>query len=829
MPDLREKLQAALGPRFRVVRELTGGGMSRVFLATDEELEREVVAKILSPELIDEGRVDRFRQEVLQTARLQHPTIISILEVGAIEDMQGRHVPYYLMPYARGESLRSRMNHDGRLSVSVAMRVLRSVFDALAYAHAHGVVHRDIKPENIFLSGTNALLADFGIAKALAGPGSRSGATSPGMAVGTPSYMAPEQIVDGDAVGPRADLYAAGVVGYEMLAGRLPWGTLTPIEALASHARGRLVPLRSLRPDAPQAMAAMIEACLAFDADKRPESATAVLRALEAVPVTTPDGDTPASVPSVTQASPSRRPHRIAVGLAIAIAATVFAVVQFRSPAAGTVRHLTVLYPELPAGADNRALAERLYHSLTATLAPVSGLRLMSQLSVSKLADLGLSAAQIADSLARDGVDSMLAVEVAPSSGGAVLLSIELRRSGRLGGSVVAGPASFPSFAALSTTPPDSLAAVVRVLAAQVVARLNLNSASAVTSETRLIGAYAAWMSGRDAYARRTPAALREAITLFEQAVTLDSSYAQAHAELASAMALALLYHYRQAHAPYDMAVHALRHAERAVQLQPEFADGYLARGLLGTIAGAPVEYIEGNYAAAARLGSANPFSQQWYSQLLGLRGQFDSALARVEEEIRLNPRSPSQRVAATLYAMPARQYIVAVREATQARELVTERLPILAQVEIWGRILLGGESLAGCDAFPPAPYLGSGALCLERVGRAREARAMFNSLLAIATGAARADPVFDLSLYSGEMSTVYAGRGESARATQWLRQSFRESPAGIDYRLLRSGMFDSSTVAVGDSLRLVAWNHVREQAARADVQLERGLQPTSP
>ncbi len=271
MPDLREKLQATLRSRYRIARELTGGGMSRVFLAHDEQLQREVVVKVLSPELLDEARVERFRQEVLQTARLQHPTIIPVLDAGAIEDAAGHHVPFYIMPYARGESLRSRLHHEGHLSLSVSMRVLRSVFDALAYAHAHGVVHRDIKPENIFLSGTNALLADFGIAKAIAGPGSQSGVTSPGMAIGTPTYMAPEAIVDAERVGPRADLYSTGVVAYEMLTGKQPWGTTTPVEMLAVQARGGITPLRSLRPDVPVAMAAVIEACVAWDLERRPE------------------------------------------------------------------------------------------------------------------------------------------------------------------------------------------------------------------------------------------------------------------------------------------------------------------------------------------------------------------------------------------------------------------------------------------------------------------------------------------------------------------------------------------------------------------------------
>src|SRR5262249_14735887 len=135
--DLRTRLQSTLGRKFRIIRELTGGGVARIFLAEDTELEREVVIKGLAPHLVDAALVERFRNEVLQTARLQHPTIVALFDVGAIDGEDGQRVPFYIMPYVRGESLRSRLQHEGTLSLSAAVRVMRSVLDALVYAHTH--------------------------------------------------------------------------------------------------------------------------------------------------------------------------------------------------------------------------------------------------------------------------------------------------------------------------------------------------------------------------------------------------------------------------------------------------------------------------------------------------------------------------------------------------------------------------------------------------------------------------------------------------------------------------------------------------------------------
>jgi tetratricopeptide (TPR) repeat protein len=818
MPDLRLKLQAVLNAKYRIVRELTGGGMSRVFLAIDEHLQREVVVKVLSPDLLDEARVERFRQEILQTARLQHPTVVPVIEVGAIEDVPSHHVPFYVMPYAKGESLRSRMHHEGQLSVSVVMRVLRSIFDALSYAHQHGVVHRDIKPENIFLSGANALVADFGIAKAIRGPGSQSGVTQPGMAVGTPTYMAPEQLVDADHVGPRADLFAAGVLAFEMLTGKLPWASSTPVEALASQARGRITPLRSLRPDVPPALASVIESCLAWDPEKRPDSAAAALHALESVAVQpTPDSaDAIATSITAEQARRSKPRPRLALA-AVAIVVIALALYASRSFIAGVgrpagIRKLAVLYPVMPAGSRQPAeVAERLYHSLTATLAPVSGVRLVGQVSVPRMTEQGLQMAEIADSLRSEGVEFLLAITATNSTSGGLLLAIESQGAAGKTNETVAGPMAVGPLDGLS---PDSMSAIVRLLAAQSVAKLRLGSSNHDVSETAMIDAYMAWLSGRDAMAKRTPQGIREAAAFFERAIRLDTAYAQAHADLAQTFALALFYHYRMPDAPFELASRALQLADRAVALQPRFADGYLARGLVGTLVGAPVPYIATNFESVAKLLSANPYSQTWYLGLLAKQGKFDDAVQRAEEEVRLDPHSAGQRVASAIYALPAGQYLTAVRNASEARSVLAG-VPIVSQLELWGRLRLGGQALADCSTIPAGPYLGSRALCLEQTGREPAGRSASDSLFAMISGKARMDSTFDLALPVGEMALYASQHRDAERVKQFLRQAFAESPIGIDYRLMRSGMFEASQIALADSLQGAAWARVTAGAAQ--------------
>jgi eukaryotic-like serine/threonine-protein kinase len=256
--DPREQLQDALGTAYTLERELRGGGMSQLFLATERALKRPVVIKLLPREQTSELSAARFQREMELAAQLQHPHILPIYGAGARHGML-----YYIMPYVPGESLRQRLDSERQLPVADALRVLREVADALAYAHHSGVIHRDIKPENILLEQGHAVLADFGIARALDEPSSGDRLTRPGMSVGTPGYMAPEQAAGEPSVDGRADVYALAVVGYEMLAGRPPFIGPTAQAILAAHLTTTPTPLADLRADTPAQVCAAIHKALA--------------------------------------------------------------------------------------------------------------------------------------------------------------------------------------------------------------------------------------------------------------------------------------------------------------------------------------------------------------------------------------------------------------------------------------------------------------------------------------------------------------------------------------------------------------------------------------
>ena len=232
MPDQFANLAAATTDRYRLVRELGQGGMATVYLAEDVKHHRQVAIKMLRPELAASLGAERFLREIEIAAGLHHPHILPLYDSGGSGD-----VLYYVMPFVDGYSLRDRLAKVGALPIDEAVRILREVADALAYSHQRGVVHRDIKPENIMISGSHALVTDFGIAKALSDASSMAHLTSTGMSLGTPTYMAPEQVTADPSLDHRVDIYAVGVMAYEMLSGAPPFsGIPTDVQHAHEHA-----------------------------------------------------------------------------------------------------------------------------------------------------------------------------------------------------------------------------------------------------------------------------------------------------------------------------------------------------------------------------------------------------------------------------------------------------------------------------------------------------------------------------------------------------------------------------------------------------------------
>lgn len=310
--DLLGQLQAALGSSYHVERELGGGGMSRVFVALEPKLGRHVVVKVLPPDMAAAVNVDRFQREIRLAASLQHPLIVPLLTAESSGDLL-----YYVMPYIEGDSLRMRLVRDSTLSVAETLRLMRDVADALAYAHRQGIVHRDVKPENVLLAQGHALVTDFGVAKALSHSTDSGPLTTVGVALGTPSYMSPEQAAGDPNVDFRCDLYALGVLGYEVLTGNPPFSGFSPQQVLAAQLTENPTPVEERRPDIPQALAQTIMRCLEKEPRRRWGSAEELSGVLESI--STPTGGT-YSLP-VARHRPRRWwPIAVAVAAVIAVA-----------------------------------------------------------------------------------------------------------------------------------------------------------------------------------------------------------------------------------------------------------------------------------------------------------------------------------------------------------------------------------------------------------------------------------------------------------------------------------------------------------------------------
>ena len=309
--------------------------MSRVFLAEEARLSRQVVVKVLPPEMSAGVNTERFEREIQLAARLQHPHIVPLLTAGASGDLL-----YYVMPFIAGESLRVKLSREGELPIPEAVRILREVVDALAYAHRNGVVHRDIKPDNVLLSEGHAVVTDFGVAKAVSASSGSSSLTSLGVALGTPAYMAPEQAAADPHVDHRADIYAVGALAYEMLCGRLPFAATSPQAMLAAHITQVPDPVLQHRRTVSPALNASIMRCLEKRPADRWQSAAELVAQLDAV--LTPTGGLPptAAMPAVTPEPPadnSLRQHGrvtalFAVGSAVVLALVWLAVQRLGLP-----------------------------------------------------------------------------------------------------------------------------------------------------------------------------------------------------------------------------------------------------------------------------------------------------------------------------------------------------------------------------------------------------------------------------------------------------------------------------------------------------------------
>jgi serine/threonine-protein kinase len=307
--DLRGQLQAALGTRFTIERELEGGGMSRVYLADEIALGRRIVIKVLPPELGAGVSAGRFSREIQLAAKLQHPNIVPLLASGVAAGLL-----FYTMPYVEGESLAGRLKRERQLPLDDALRITRETAQALQYAHDRGVVHRDVKPGNILLAASHALVTDFGIALALDAAASDR-ITETGISVGTPTYMSPEQAA-GQPADRRSDVYSLGCVLYEMLAGEPPFTGPSARSIIAKRLAGPPPRVSVVRRTVPGPVEEVLLTALATSPVDRYQTVAAFAEALDAAALDAPV----AAARSLDRGLAPRNRWRVVAGAAIALA-----------------------------------------------------------------------------------------------------------------------------------------------------------------------------------------------------------------------------------------------------------------------------------------------------------------------------------------------------------------------------------------------------------------------------------------------------------------------------------------------------------------------------
>jgi serine/threonine protein kinase len=393
------RLDSALGESYTITREIGSGGMATVYLAHDVKHDREVALKVLRPELAAALGAERFPREIRIVAKFQHPHILSLYDSGETQGFL-----YYVMPFVEGESLADRLARQKQLPIGDVVRILREVADALAYAHARGVVHRDIKPGNVLLSGRHAVVTDFGVAKAVEASGGDK-ATTVGMAVGTPLYMSPEQAMAQGPIDARADIYSLGILGYEMLAGRLPFQAETAQGILSAHVMQAPTDIREARPGVPEALAVAIMRCLEKNPADRWQTADELVAQLESV-VTTPSGGvTPTHTRPVKGVAGKRLSRRVWIG---AVAAVVVlgggaAALKLLGGGSGRIERIGVLPIKDISGQDS-VFVQAMHDALTTSLAQLGMVGVASASDMMRFADGATPDKEVAKQLNLDAL-----------------------------------------------------------------------------------------------------------------------------------------------------------------------------------------------------------------------------------------------------------------------------------------------------------------------------------------------------------------------------------------------------------------------------------------
>ena len=604
-------LIAALSDRYLIERELGAGGMATVYLAYDIKHDRKVAIKVLKPELAAVLGAERFLAEIKVTANLQHPNLLPLFDSGAADGFL-----YYVMPYVEGETLRARLERERQLPVEEVTRLVTLLANALDYAHARGVIHRDLKPDNILLQAGQPVIADFGIALAVAQAGG-SRVTETGLSLGTPHYMSPEQAAGDRELDPRSDQYALGAVTYEMLSGEPPHTGPTAQSVIARLMTEKPRSLRATRSGIPVSLDLAVARALAKSPADRFPGCGAFARAMVAV------------------TAPRRTRATLLAATAIVVILAGWALLRDDAtpPSRDTEQSLAVLPLANLSGdpADDYfgiGLAEEMTRAIAQT-----GVRVIGRVSAGALQAKGLDERAIAREL---GVTSLLTGTVQRAAG-QVRISVTLVSADD---GAVRWSERYDRPLANVFAVQDEIAGTV---AATLLGSLNRPSPSTVRRRTETTDpeAHALFLQGQVLFNRRGAPNLRQAIVLFERAAARDPRYARAQASLA--MSLAVLPAYVVDSTP-EILSGAVAAAERAIAMDSTIPESYTALGYGYSLLG-EVKRAELNFRRALALDSTVATTWGWYSLLSSRLGEFRIAEAQVARGRELEPASMIARI----------------------------------------------------------------------------------------------------------------------------------------------------------------------------------------
>lgn len=707
-----------LGSTYIIERELGGGGMSRVYIATESALGRRVVVKVLPPEVAAGVKVERFKREIQFLARLHHPHIVPLLAAGGDSGLS-----YYVMPFMEGESLRARILRRGILPAAEVVRTLREVASALSFAHHNGIIHRDIKPDNVLLISRSAMVTDFGVAKALTVSSDErnpDSLTSLGIALGTPSYIAPEQATADPTMDHRVDLYSFGAMAYEMLSGKPPFAAKTPQAMLAAHISERPVPLVQRRPDVPPMLNSLVMQCLEKSPDRRPQTAEDLMTLLDDIVLTREDTRTPSDerdahqrgaepppAPPISQKSQGSSAKRyLMIGGALAIVALgVFIGREMLGrralpspadfpPPPSQGKSIAVL-PLVNVNGDpaNEYLSDGLSDEIMGALSKVPGLRVASRTSAFAFKGKRLDAREIGRRL---NVGTLLEGTMR-RDGDQLRVSVQLTNvADNLG--IWSGTYARKMKDVFSVQ--DSISqAIVNALAVRLTGK---DSARMTKRGTEQVDAFDLYLKGRFFVNRNTEPDIRKGLSYYEQALAADPNYARAWAGVAYAW-IALADDYL---APRDAYPRAKAAAANALRIDPSLAE---ARAALGAVH----LWYDWNPKAAARelteamrLDSTDVYAYRYYGNLLKGMGRFDSALAVIRKAQQLDPLSPGRVNSVALMYITLGKYDQAIAEAKKALEIDPDYDD--AYLAIGNALLAEGKPAQAVVEFSRAPKMGN-------------------------------------------------------------------------------------------------------------------------